>query len=73
MGLTRLLRTDPRLVLLWQEGSHPDSGNLYSLFSLATALGHLHLLLPEVDSERVLLRWTGRTKWLLGVVNRKSR
>ena len=46
-GLARLLRTDPRLIRRWRNGTRPDAGHLYSLFSVAAEMGLLHLLLPE--------------------------
>ena len=49
-GLARLLQTDSRVVRRWKNGTRPDPGNLYSLFSLAARMGLLHLLLPEADA-----------------------
>ena len=46
-GLARMLRTDPRVVRRWRNGTRPDPGNLYLLLSLAARMGLLHLLLPE--------------------------
>ncbi len=48
-GLARMLRTDPRVVRRWKNGTRPGPGNLYSLFSLAARMDMLHILLPEVD------------------------
>ena len=45
-GFARLLRTDPRLVRRWRNGTRPDAGHLYSLFSAAAKRGLLHILLP---------------------------
>ena len=49
-GLARTLRTDPRVIRRWKNGTRPDPGNLYSLFSMAAGMGLLHLLLPEAGS-----------------------
>lgn len=46
-GFARKLRTDPRLVRRWTNGTRPDAGHLYSLFSAAAGMGMLHVLLPE--------------------------
>ena len=51
-GFARLLRTDPRLVRRWRNGTRPDAGHLYSLFAAAAGLGLLHVLLPEANGRR---------------------
>lgn len=46
-GFARMLRTDPRLVRRWRNGTRPDAGHLYSLFAAAADMGALHILLPD--------------------------
>ena len=49
-GFARLLRTDPRLVRRWRNGTRPDAGHLYSLCSTAAEMSLLHILLPETGN-----------------------
>lgn len=46
-GFARMLRTDPRLIRRWRNGTRPDAGHLYSLFATAAGMGALHILLPD--------------------------
>ncbi len=48
-GLARLLLVNARTVFRWKSGAAPGSGHLVALFSLADAMGLLHLLLTEVE------------------------
>ncbi len=45
--LARRLRTDVRILKRWNNGTRPDSANLFALFVLAAGIGLLYLLLPE--------------------------
>lgn len=51
-GFARMLRTDPRLLRRWTNGTRPDAGHLYSLLSAAAGMGMLHILMPEAGRRK---------------------
>ncbi len=47
-GLARALRVDVGQLRRWRRGARPDAGNLIALQVLATRMGLMHLLMPEL-------------------------
>ena len=59
-GLARLLRVDNRMLRRWRKnGTQPNPGHLFALFTLAAEMRLLHVLLPEVAEREAADRKVG--------------